>query len=98
MSRLFSDVTIWAGFLVSLLMIADISTAESCNEAVCASLVTKCMLLKSCECDMTDKSNCSCCKDCHRCLHSLYTECCSCVGKAYLLLAACFNNKIVHSV
>ena len=54
---------------------------HACNEAVCASLVSKCMLLKSCECNMLDKNNCTCCKDCHRCLAKLYTECCSCVGE-----------------
>ena len=54
---------------------------SGCNEAVCASMVSKCMLLKMCECDMQDKANCTCCKDCHKCLAMLYTECCSCVGK-----------------
>ena len=67
--------------VVILLITVNYSNAENCNEAVCASLVTKCMLLKSCECDMTDARNCTCCKDCQRCLQSLYTECCSCVGK-----------------
>ena len=50
-----------------------------CNEAVCASLVTKCLLLQACECDMSDKTNCSCCQDCQRCLAQLYTQCCDCV-------------------
>ena len=59
-----------------------VTSATTCNEAQCASLVTKCMLLKSCECDMSDKKNCPCCKDCHRCLSQLYTECCSCVGES----------------
>lgn len=66
-----------------LLMIcfgACVYYTHACNEAVCASLVTKCMLLKSCECDMTKRDNCTCCKECHRCLSKLYTECCSCVG------------------
>lgn len=51
-------------------------TAESCNEAVCASVVSKCMLTQSCKCDL---KNCSCCKECYSCLGYLYTECCSCV-------------------
>jgi len=59
---------------------AFVGIARSCNEEVCASLVSKCMLLKSCECDMTNKDNCTCCKDCHKCLAKLYTECCDCVG------------------
>lgn len=51
-------------------------TAESCNEAVCASIVSKCMLTQSCKCDL---KNCSCCKECFNCLSYLYSECCSCV-------------------
>lgn len=52
--------------------------ANSCNEAVCASVVSKCMLTQSCKCDL---KNCSCCKDCFSCLGELYSECCSCVGQ-----------------
>lgn len=52
----------------------------ACNEAVCASLVSKCQLIKSCECDMSDMKNCSCCHTCQLCLSKLYSECCSCVG------------------
>ncbi|XP_074042811.1 protein twisted gastrulation [Leptinotarsa decemlineata] len=53
-----------------------ISQVESCNEAVCGSVVSKCLLTKSCNCDL---KNCTCCKDCFNCLSYLYTECCSCV-------------------
>ncbi|ELU17863.1 hypothetical protein CAPTEDRAFT_165012 [Capitella teleta] len=56
------------------------SEASACDQAICASLVSKCLLMKSCECDMTNKKNCTCCQQCHRCLSKLYTECCSCVG------------------
>lgn len=63
---------------VTLLVLMD--STSGCDEAICASLVSKCLLLKSCECNMMDKANCTCCKDCHRCLARLYTECCSCVG------------------
>lgn len=49
---------------------------ETCNEAVCGSVVSKCLLTKSCNCDL---KNCTCCKDCSTCLSHLYTECCSCV-------------------
>ncbi|XP_014672219.1 PREDICTED: twisted gastrulation protein homolog 1-A-like isoform X2 [Priapulus caudatus] len=69
-------------YIVSLLLAVAATCAAAelygCNEAVCASVVSKCMLLKSCECNM--KVNCTCCRDCYKCLHDLYTECCSCVG------------------
>ncbi|KAK3919824.1 Protein twisted gastrulation [Frankliniella fusca] len=52
------------------------NSVDSCNEAVCASIVSKCMLTQSCKCDL---KNCSCCKECFSCLSYLYTECCSCV-------------------
>lgn len=47
-----------------------------CNEAVCGSIVSKCMLTQSCKCDA---KNTSCNKDCFYCLDKLYLECCSCV-------------------
>ncbi|CAH1395499.1 unnamed protein product [Nezara viridula] len=50
--------------------------SECCNEAVCASIVSKCMITQSCKCDL---KNCSCCKECFSCLSHLYSECCSCV-------------------
>ncbi|XP_037933115.1 protein twisted gastrulation-like [Teleopsis dalmanni] len=49
---------------------------EGCNELVCGSVVSKCLLTQSCQCKLSD---CSCCKDCFNCLGDLYTECCSCV-------------------
>ncbi|KAI1285223.1 Protein twisted gastrulation [Halotydeus destructor] len=49
----------------------------ACNESVCASIVSKCMLTQSCKCDL--KTNATCSKDCFYCLDYLYTECCSCV-------------------
>lgn len=48
----------------------------SCNEAVCGSVVSKCLLTQSCKCDM---KNSTCYKDCSNCLGNLYSECCSCV-------------------
>merc|ERR1719476_655298 len=48
-----------------------------CNEAVCASIVSKCMLLQSCKCELGPE--CTCCKRCFECLDYLYSECCSCV-------------------
>jgi len=50
-----------------------------CNEALCASIVSKCTLLKSCECEITP-TGCECCKKCFACLEYLQAECCSCVG------------------
>merc|ERR1712133_231524 len=49
----------------------------ACNEAVCASIVSKCMLLQSCKCEL--EPDCTCCKQCFECLNYLYSECCSCV-------------------
>ncbi|XP_066250432.1 twisted gastrulation protein homolog 1-A [Euwallacea similis] len=49
-----------------------------CNEAVCGSVVSKCLLTKSCNCDFNFE-NCTCCKECLNCLGYLYNECCSCV-------------------
>lgn len=59
---------------ITMLIFANVS--YSCNELVCASIVSKCMLTQSCKCDL---KNCSCCKECSKCLSYLYTECCSCV-------------------
>ncbi|XP_017772927.1 PREDICTED: twisted gastrulation protein homolog 1-A [Nicrophorus vespilloides] len=51
---------------------------QACNEAVCGSIVTKCLLTESCKCDFAN--GCSCCQECSYCLSYLYNECCSCVG------------------
>lgn len=73
------DIAITTLLLVACSSIILISNlAESCNEAVCASVVSKCMLTQSCKCDL---KNCSCCQECFQCLSYLYNECCSCVGK-----------------
>lgn len=66
--------------LIGLLGILSLAyIVQSCNQSVCASLVSKCQLIKSCDCDMSDKKNCSCCSNCQLCLAQLYSECCSCV-------------------
>ena len=36
------------------------SSVTACNEAVCASIVSKCMLLQSCKCQL--QPDCTCCK------------------------------------
>lgn len=66
-----------AAAIVALTVLVP-EAVDGCNEAVCASVVSKCMLTQSCKCDL---SNCSCCFECSQCLSVLYTECCSCVGK-----------------
>lgn len=55
-------------------------SAKACNEAMCGSIVSKCSLLKSCECEMNTETECTCCDRCKKCLGYLYSECCSCVG------------------
>jgi hypothetical protein len=70
--------------LVSAVLLACIlcrQQAESCNEALCAPVVSKCMLTQSCKCEMTIKNDCTCCKECFTCLGDKYTDCCSCVGE-----------------
>ncbi|XP_054166777.1 twisted gastrulation protein homolog 1-A-like [Oppia nitens] len=63
--------------LVSLLLIIAANVVMGCNEGVCASIVSKCMLTESCKCDF--KHNRTCSHDCHKCLDYLYHDCCSCV-------------------
>lgn len=64
--------------LGTLTFLMTVRYSFSCNELVCASIVSKCMLTQSCKCDL---KNCTCCKDCFNCLSYLYSECCSCVGE-----------------
>lgn len=68
------------GIIITLFLLIIISTdvSNGCNEAVCASIVSKCMLTQSCKCDL---KNCTCCKECSICLSEFYSECCSCVGE-----------------
>ena len=47
-----------SGLLVSLALI--LRPVWGCNEAVCASIVSKCMLLQSCKCEL--HPDCTCCK------------------------------------
>lgn len=62
--------------LIGVLVFSEI--VDGCNEAVCGSVVSKCLLTQKCKCDL---KNCTCCKECAQCLSYLYSECCSCVGK-----------------
>ncbi|XP_068093275.1 twisted gastrulation protein homolog 1 [Hyperolius riggenbachi] len=52
---------------------------QCCNEALCASVVSKCLLQELCQCSLLN-GNCSCCKECVLCLGTLWDECCDCVG------------------
>ena len=55
--------------------------ASACNEAVCASIASKCILLKSCECNeegMGEAAKAECLTKCRGCLDDLYAECCTC--------------------
>ncbi|XP_062933431.1 twisted gastrulation protein homolog 1 isoform X3 [Cynocephalus volans] len=51
----------------------------SCNKALCASDVSKCLIQELCQC-RPGEGNCSCCKECMLCLGALWDECCDCVG------------------
>ncbi|KAH8416613.1 hypothetical protein KR222_011407, partial [Zaprionus bogoriensis] len=62
-------------FLICALALAAASD-DGCNEMVCGSVVSKCLLTQSCQCKLND---CHCCKDCLNCLGELYTECCGCL-------------------
>lgn len=78
--------------LVGLFLVL-LHQGDTCNEAVCGSVVSKCLLTQSCKCDL---ENCSCCKECFTCLSYLYSECCSCVGElslfTYLINKARVNS------
>ncbi|XP_045618132.1 twisted gastrulation protein homolog 1-A [Procambarus clarkii] len=71
---------VWACVVVATLV--GVEAAVACNEVVCASMVSKCMLTQACKCDLTNSpgNNCTCCRDCAKCLGYLFTECCSCQG------------------
>ncbi|XP_050295472.1 twisted gastrulation protein homolog 1-like isoform X2 [Anthonomus grandis grandis] len=64
--------------LLSVYFAGHLPSALTCNEAVCGSVVSKCLLTKSCNCDF-NFGNCTCCKECLNCLGYFYDECCSCV-------------------
>ncbi|CAK9297545.1 unnamed protein product [Gordionus sp. m RMFG-2023] len=59
-------------------------------------LACKCMLIKSCGCDI--HNNCTCCKDCYKCLQNLYTECCSCVGMCPESIADAQKRSLKSSI
>ena len=72
--------------LTSLTIILMARFTFSCNQVLCASIVSKCMLTQSCKCEL---KNCTCCRDCYQCLSWLWEECCSCVGELEKKSAKC---------
>ncbi|XP_066974537.1 twisted gastrulation protein homolog 1-A-like [Macrobrachium rosenbergii] len=69
-------------YLLTIFLSGLVLRADGCNEVVCASMVSKCMLTQACKCDLKNSplNDCVCCLDCAKCLGYLYTECCSCLG------------------
>ena len=66
------------------LLFVAIAFTRSCNDIVCGPIVTKCQLLKACNCDVPDNKltdECPCCATCAACLEDKYPSCCSCVGE-----------------
>lgn len=61
---------------IQLSFLSSAAHGDGCNEFVCGSVVSKCLLTQSCQCKLSD---CYCCKDCLNCLGDLYTECCGCL-------------------
>ncbi|CAG2116542.1 unnamed protein product [Medioppia subpectinata] len=70
-------VVVWMCCAVTLTTMCVVGVF-GCNEAVCASVVSKCMLTQSCNCHHF-KQNRTCSRDCYHCLDYLYHDCCSCV-------------------
>ena len=64
--------------ILILLAIVSQSTSDHCKETVCGSIVSKCQLIKKCNCD-SNTVNATCTMECFKCLDYLYLECCSCV-------------------
>lgn len=75
-------VVLITGLVMMVVLVPSMVGAWACNEVVCASMVSKCMLTQACKCDLTNspENNCTCCRDCAKCLGYLYRDCCSCLG------------------
>ncbi|XP_044099336.1 twisted gastrulation protein homolog 1 isoform X1 [Neovison vison] len=65
--------------LAILVFLTWVPVSLSCNKALCASDVSKCLIQELCQC-RPGEGNCSCCKECMLCLGTLWDECCDCVG------------------
>ncbi|XP_055343077.1 twisted gastrulation protein homolog 1-A-like [Paramacrobiotus metropolitanus] len=69
-------VIFWLMLISGISLISLITFSSSCKEALCASVVSKCLLIDACKCDII---NCTCCKACFQCLDTLFADCCECV-------------------
>ncbi|XP_017055222.1 protein twisted gastrulation [Drosophila ficusphila] len=69
---------LWCSIFLIFALAPSLSFAndDGCNEVVCGSVVSKCLITQSCQCKLND---CHCCKDCLNCLGELYIECCGCL-------------------
>ncbi|KAH8366637.1 hypothetical protein KR084_008786 [Drosophila pseudotakahashii] len=54
----------------------SLANDDGCNEVVCGSVVSKCLITQSCQCKLNDSH---CFKDCLNCLGELFIECCGCL-------------------
>ncbi len=93
----------WSVFVLFVIIIAIRNVGASlwdCSESRCGVRVSKCMLIKSCNCSMTPddlkSQNCTCCKDCVKCLGNYFTDCCSCVGKWWLSSATAVSGLPIY--
>jgi len=64
--------------ILAWVMLMVTRAGESCDETVCGSIVSKCMLLQSCKCD-DPVGNLTCARECFLCLDHLYSDCCTCL-------------------
>ncbi|KAH8291623.1 hypothetical protein KR018_007411 [Drosophila ironensis] len=64
------------GLLLAIVLPGALANDDGCNEVVCGSVVSKCLITQSCQCKLNE---CHCCQDCLNCLGELYTECCGCL-------------------
>lgn len=53
------------------------SSAIICDELICGSIISKCLLMKSCQCNFKDYY---CYKNCLNCLGDLSKKCCNCLN------------------
>ena len=65
--------------LLIFFLISNLIMVNCCNKSLCGSIVTKCLLTKSCKCE--ERFNVRCYKECFTCLEDLYQECCPCFGE-----------------
>ncbi|XP_065365283.1 protein twisted gastrulation [Calliphora vicina] len=72
----FIKYLLYSCVVLYVIVITPSVKGDGCNEFVCGSVVSKCLLTQSCTCKLSD---CYCCKDCLNCLGELYIECCSCL-------------------